>query len=123
MAVQLESKGNKTDILKTSILRKLLEQKRVARNCSKLLEAARRRALSSSLVQHLFAERCSSSFLRIPVFKMLVFFPLDLELRREMTLQNPLTGPSADNVKRIVPSPLGSGSVVFFFLKVLQQHG
>ena len=54
---------------------------------------------------------------------MLVFFPLDLELRREMTLQNPLTGPSADNVKRIVPSPLGCGSVVFFFLKVLQQHG
>ena len=52
---------------------------------------------------------------------MLVFFPLDLELRREMTLQNPLTGPSADNVKRIVPSPLGCGSDAFCFSLVLLQ--
>ena len=64
-------------ILKTSILRKLLEQKRVARNCSKLLETARRRAVSSSLVQHLLAEKCSSSFLKRLVFKRTVFFPLD----------------------------------------------
>ena len=73
------SKRRKVRFLKISILRKLLEQKRVARNCSKLLEAARRRALSSSLVQHLFAERCSSSFLRILVFKMLVFFLFEVQ--------------------------------------------
>ena len=29
-------------------------------------------------MQHLFAERCSSSFRKILVFKMLVFFPLEL---------------------------------------------
>ena len=58
--------------------------------CTKLLEAARHWALSSSLVQHLFAERCSSSFLRILVFKMLVFFPLDysLSLLWEVTFGN-----------------------------------
>ena len=37
----------------------------VARNYSKLLEAARRRAFSRSFVHHLFAGNCSSSFLRI----------------------------------------------------------
>ena len=66
-----------TVLLMTSLLRKLLEPKRVARNCSKLLETARRRTVSNSFMQLLVAENCSSSFLRRLVFKRTIIIPLD----------------------------------------------
>ena len=61
-----KSKRKKTSILKTSILRKLLEQKRVARNCSKLLEAARSCSTSSPFEQFGAASFCRKVLEQLP---------------------------------------------------------
>ena len=65
LRVCVKSKRKKTSILKTSILRKLLEHLSAKRCCTKLLGRARRRAASSSFEQFRATRFCSSSYLRI----------------------------------------------------------
>ena len=86
------SEGKKTSILKTSILRKLLEHL-AAKRCTKLLERAQRWAASSNFEQIHATCFCSSSFLRILVFKMLVFFLLDwcVPTKKNTTFKNEQT--------------------------------
>ena len=69
------SKGTMTGLLKTGLLRKLLEHFCAKTSCSKLLISARRQAEPSSFEQLVFAQKCSSSFLKRPVFKRPVIVP------------------------------------------------